>query len=89
MIPHQQLPWLSSFCVLGALGGIVSLPWGCLCSEEQLIMTIVHVPLEKALVVSLHDSVLETHLPSGLWGHEASNEVATACPVPDPQNQQD
>lgn len=52
-------------------------------------MTIVHVPLEKALVVSLHDSVLETHLPSGLWGHEASNEVATACPVPDPQNQQD
>ena len=47
-------------------------------------MTIVHFPLEKGTVVSLHVSVTQFHLYSRPGGHETSDEVATACPAPDP-----
>lgn len=47
-------------------------------------MTIVHFPLEKGIVVSLHVSVTQSLLYSRPGGHETSDEVVTACPVPDP-----
>lgn len=50
-------------------------------------MTLVHFPLEKVVVASLHVSVTQSLLYSRPGGHETSDEVA--CPAPDPQNQQD
>lgn len=68
----------------GSFRRYISFSWGCLGSEGQLVMTIVHFPLEKGIVVSLHVSVTQSLLYSRPGGHETSDEVVTACPVPDP-----
>lgn len=50
-------------------------------------MTVIHLPLEKGIMISLPRSVTQTHLDPG--GPEALDEVAAACPAPDPESQQD
>lgn len=50
-------------------------------------MAIVHLPLEKGIMISLPRSVAQTHLDPG--GPEALDEVAAPCLAPDPESQQD